>query len=127
MRVLCVVVAAGIATLAFAASANAERFSGFVTCGVSDATYKAPARHTCYVGDLPHAVFIDRKKDRTRYRKCVTVPNGRTYCARHRTKAAGRRSQRPLYVEQVGWYRVTWHVGGRQVERWRFRMAPENA
>jgi hypothetical protein len=103
-------------------SQAARRFSGYVACGQSDPGYRAPAKHNCYIGDLPYADFIDRRRSGTRYRKCVTVPDGQRYCAWHRTGAAGKLSQRPLHVEQVGTVRVQWYVGGRQVRDWHFYM-----
>lgn len=117
---LCVA-AAGAATFAVPATAQAARFSGYVACGIDDGTY----RHVCSGGDQPYAVFRDRRRSGTRYRKCLTVPSGRTYCATHRTGPVGSPSQRPLRVEALGSYDVRWYVGGRLVRTWGFRMQPE--
>jgi hypothetical protein len=104
----------------------ARRFSGYVACSVSDSSFRSPPRHTCYGGDVPYAVFTDRRRSFTRYRKCITVPGGQTYCARHRTGRAGLRHQRPISAGAVGQYTVRWYVAGRLVRDWSFRYAPEN-
>lgn len=117
--------AAATAALAMPATAQAARFSGYVACGIDDGTYSPPGRHVCSGGDQPYAVFRDRRRSGTRYRKCVTVPSGRTYCATHRTGPAGSPSQRPLRVDALGPYHVKWYVGGRLVRTWGFQMQPE--
>ena len=101
-----------------AAPAEAARFRAYVACGAADSTFRPPPSHSCPVGDLPHAVLVDRDRDRTRYRLCVTVPSGTQYCAHHRTGASGRLSQRGLYNESLGRHVITWFVGGGILKRW---------
>jgi hypothetical protein len=101
-----------------AAPAEARRFHAYVACGVADSTYRPPPSHSCPVGDLPHAVLIDRERSRTRYRLCIRVPSGTRYCRTHHTGASGRRSQRALHNEALGRHVITWYFRGTMVQRW---------
>jgi hypothetical protein len=96
----------------------AARFRAYVACGQSDSTYTVPPSHSCPVGDLPHAVFVDRRRARTTYRLCVRVPSGRRSCRTHRTGGRGRMSQRGLHNDTLGRHEITWHVGGRLIRSW---------
>ena len=100
------------------APAEAKRFRAYVSCGIGDSTYRPPASHSCPVGDLPQAVMINRKRTSVRYRLCVRVPSGATYCGTRRAKGGGRLNQRALYNESLGQHVISWYVGGRLIGRW---------
>jgi hypothetical protein len=100
------------------AAAEAKRFRTYVACGVADSTFAPPPSHSCPVGDLPHAVLIDRERSSTRYKLCVTVPSGQRYCNRRQTGKRGKRSQRGLYNESLGSHTISWYHGGRLLDRW---------
>src|SRR4051812_37589675 len=100
------------------APAEARRFRAYVSCGVADSTYRPPPSHSCPVGDLPQAVLIDRNRSSTRYRLCVRVPSGASYCRSHRTRARGRLSQRGLHNETLGRHVVSWYFRGNLIRRW---------
>jgi hypothetical protein len=100
------------------APAEAARFRTYASCGISDSSYRTPSSHSCPVGDLPQAVIINRKRSSVRYRLCVQVPSGSTYCATHRARGSGRLNQRSLHNETLGRHVVSWYVRGRLIGRW---------
>jgi hypothetical protein len=117
-RVLAIVLTLSAAV---AAPAEARRYRAYVACGVADTTYRPPPSHSCPVGDLPHAVLIDRLRSHSRYRLCVRVPSGAQYCNRHRTARRGRLSQRALYNDTLGRHIIRWYAHGHLIERWTLR------
>ena len=112
------IVAAAAAIALTPAAAEGKRFRTYVACGVADSTFAPPPSHSCPVGDLPHAVLIDRERSNTQYKLCVTVPSGPRYCRRHQAGKRGKRSQRGLYNDSLGRHTVSWYHGGRLLKNW---------
>jgi hypothetical protein len=109
---------AAVAFVGSATPAEGKRFRAYVACGVADSTFRPPPSHACPVGDLPHAVLINRKRTSVRYRLCVRVPSGATYCGTRRARGGGRLNQRALFNDSMGQHVISWYVGGRLVGRW---------
>ena len=114
------------AVAAAAPGAEAKRFHAYVSCGVG--TFRPS--HTCFIGDLPHAVFRDSARRSKRYKVCVRGPGRRFRFCKRRRQRRGRSSQVPLPYSgagTVGTWTVKWWVRGRRhsIRTWRFHWAPE--
>jgi hypothetical protein len=83
--------------------------------------------HRFVAGDLPVLRFEDRREARTAYRACVDGPGAGPVCADARTGRRGRSDYLTYQSATVGRHVATWSVDGVEVERWAFRIFPENA
>jgi len=111
-----VAVAAAVPLVAAAVSAifpaPKERFTFAIACGKNGAS-----RTVCRVGELPRAVFRDRREAKTAYTRCVRKPSGASYCDTGLTTGVLPDSAiaEPLVVDGLGTWRVTWYVAGRRI------------
>jgi hypothetical protein len=106
-------------TLAVAAPAagGGARFATYVSCSATTADRDT----TCSLGASPVAIFRALRKRDVDYRVCVRRPSGERRCREKRSGRVGHRSQAPILLGAPGGYRVSWLVGGRRVDRDRFR------
>lgn len=119
---------AAIATPAFtgatqrsAVSQNASRrWVGFVSCGPG-----GPRSRTCFEGDLPMAIFKDRRGENTTYRVCFGRVGSGVRCKTRRTHNRGTPSAVHLPTSGIGSYLVRWMRRGREVARWSYQMQGE--
>jgi hypothetical protein len=108
---------AAVASWAFPAPDH--RYGARVVCGKNG----TPARF-CHLQDIPRAEFVDHYDAKRPYRRCVTKPNGATYCDDLKTAPlADTPIADPLDIDQVGRWRVTWSVDGRPIGDWAFTVA----
>jgi hypothetical protein len=75
-------------------------------------------------GDIPYASFRDRSGQRPRVRVCVRDRDGRYCLPRQRVPRNGVLYQ-PVLYKNTGRQLTTWHVNGKVVGRWRWRVVPE--
>jgi hypothetical protein len=99
--------------------APSHHYLARVVCGKNG----EPAR-SCHLQDIPRAQFVDHYDAQRAYRRCVTQPNGVTYCDDLTTAPlADTPVADPLDIDRVGSWRVTWSVGDRRVGDWAFSVA----
>jgi hypothetical protein len=112
-------VPAVIALVSWALPAPGHRYNARIVCGKDG----KPSR-SCHLQDLPRAEFVDHYDARRHYRRCVTRPNGASYCDDLKTAPlADTPIADPLDIDAVGAWRVTWSVKGRRVGDWAFNVA----
>jgi hypothetical protein len=75
-------------------------------------------------GDIPYASIKDRSGGRPRVRVCVRDRDGR-YCLPRRRPPRNGTLYQPVLYKNTGSQLTTWHVGGKVVGRWRWRVVPE--
>lgn len=118
-----VAVAAAVPVVALAVSAvfpaPKQRFTYAIACAKDGAP-----RRVCRVGELPRAVFRDRREAKTAYTRCVRKPSGASYCDTGLITGVlpDRAVAEPLVVDGLGTWRVTWYVAGRRIGAWSFRL-----
>ena len=119
MRAIWFLTTAAVAALALAAPAagGGARFATYVSC--SGATHDRD--RVCSLGTSPVAIFRALRKPNVHYRVCVRRPSGERRCRDKRSGSVGHRSRAPILLGAPGGYRVSWLVGGRRVDRDRFR------
>lgn len=111
---------AGIAMiLASPLLAGHKSFSGYVECK-KDSYVRS---HFCFLAGGPaYAALTDHRRDGTPYTLCVTNQDGARTCMRDRTRTADEARFQSTGAQSPGVYTVTWHVRGREVQRWRFTV-----
>ena len=116
LTALAVPVVAVLVSWAFPAPAH--RYHAQVVCGKNGDPSRA-----CRLQDIPRAEFVDHYDAKRAYRRCVTRPDGVTYCDELKTAPlADTPIADPLDIDQLGAWRVTWSVGQRRVGEWTFRV-----
>ena len=76
-------------------------------------------------GDIPYARFRDRSGNRPRVRVCVRDRDGRYCLPRRRAPRSKGVLYQPVLYKNTGKQLTTWHVKGKVVGRWRWRVVPE--
>jgi hypothetical protein len=76
-------------------------------------------------GDIPYASFKDRSGRRPRVRVCVRDRDGRYCLPRRRPARRNGVLYQPVLYKNTGRQLTTWHVKGKIVGRWRWRVVPE--
>jgi hypothetical protein len=76
-------------------------------------------------GDIPFASFRDRSGGRPRVRVCVRDRDGRYCLRRQRPPRRNAVLYQPVLYKNTGRQLTTWHVKGKVVGRWRWRVTPE--
>jgi hypothetical protein len=77
-------------------------------------------------GDIPYARFKDRSGRRPRVRVCVRDRGGRYCLPRRRPARRYGFLYHPVLYKNTGRQLTTWHVKGKMVGRWRWRVVPES-
>ena len=83
--------------------------------------------HRFVAGDAPVLRFKDRDQANTSYRACVESPTAGRECASARTGARGESDYLSYFPGETGRHVAEWSVDGQVVERWGFKVRPENA
>ena len=113
-----------VLTMALPAAADAyPRYVGYLGDGSGRAYHRAGQ------GGLHYLLLTDSTVANGRYRVCIRGGTGDLRrCFRRRLRFGFDKLNVSLLVNDQGGpgrYRASWHVGGRRVASWRFRLAPE--
>jgi hypothetical protein len=99
--------------------AGHKAYSSYVECK-KDSYVRS---HFCFLAGGPaYAALTDHRRDGTPYTLCVTNQDGARRCMPGRTGTADETKFQSTGVQEPGVYLVTWHVRGREVQRWRFSV-----
>ena len=129
-RLTLVVAVATAAALLAGGSAPAKKggFKGFATCTGPSPGYPAIPSDGCVAGAyIGGGVFVAKKRDRVRYKLCVTgtYPDGDKDCFKKRTREAREQSFIRVVLFGDGIHKFKWRVPGRGiVAKAKFDLGP---